>query len=62
MSDQRWRKSSYSSTNPDCVELAVGVEVARVRDTKNREAGTLSFSPAAFAAFLSDLKGDSRYA
>jgi hypothetical protein len=29
----RWRKSSYSSTGTDCVELAA--DLAKVRDSKN---------------------------
>lgn len=51
-----WRKSSYSSSNPDCVELAVTPHETRVRDTKNRGGGTLSFPRGAFAAFLGSLK------
>ncbi|MBP2334371.1 hypothetical protein JOF41_000549 [Saccharothrix coeruleofusca] len=56
MPDQQWRKSSYSSTNPQCVELLVGLGSTAVRDSKNRDAGTLSFSRAAFAAFLVGVK------
>ncbi|GGP41497.1 DUF397 domain-containing protein [Saccharothrix coeruleofusca] len=56
MPDQRWRKSSYSSSNAECVELLVGLGYTAVRDTKNRDAGTLSFSRAAFAAFLVGVK------
>ncbi|RKT54013.1 DUF397 domain-containing protein [Saccharothrix australiensis] len=51
-----WRKSSHSSDNPDCVELAVTPVEVRVRDTKQRHGGTLRFSSGAFAAFLTGLK------
>jgi hypothetical protein len=51
-----WRKSSFSSSNPDCVELAITPDETRVRDTKQRAGGTLRFPSAAFAAFLEGLK------
>ncbi|SDH82669.1 protein of unknown function [Actinokineospora alba] len=36
-----WRKSSFSTHQYDCVEVAYSA-VARVRDSKNPEAGTLT--------------------
>ena len=56
MNDQSWRKSSRSTSEAQCVELAVGERVAGVRDTKNRDGGTLEFGAKAFAAFLADVK------
>ncbi|WP_367133376.1 DUF397 domain-containing protein [Saccharothrix sp. HUAS TT1] len=56
MINQRWRKSSRSASDAQCVELAVGERVAGVRDTKNRGGGTLVFGARAFAAFLTDVK------
>jgi hypothetical protein len=39
VNELRWRKSSYTSANGDCVELAHTLEL--VRDTKNRTGPTL---------------------
>jgi hypothetical protein len=36
--------------------LAIGERVAGVRDTKNRDGGTLEFGVRAFSAFLADVK------
>ncbi|WP_020666453.1 DUF397 domain-containing protein [Amycolatopsis nigrescens] len=49
----QWRKSSYSNGgDPDnCVEVAFVPGGVAVRDTKNRAAGYLAVSPAAWAAF-----------
>ncbi|XVS66694.1 DUF397 domain-containing protein [Actinosynnema sp. CA-299493] len=60
MPDQQrqWRKSTYSSTNPDCVELLVTPESAAVRDSKRPEGGELSFPRERFAAFVAGLKTD----
>ncbi|WP_245931266.1 DUF397 domain-containing protein [Actinokineospora auranticolor] len=53
MSGTEWRISSYSGTNANaCVELSVTPGVARVRDSKFRAAGELTFSPSSFAALL----------
>jgi Domain of unknown function (DUF397) len=51
-----WRKSSYSASNGDCVEVGRwdSAEV-RVRDTKNRTAGTLAFTAPPWRAFLTTL-------
>ena len=53
-----WRKSSYSSNGGgECVEvgdLTVGAVV--VRDTKDRDGGTLNFSATAWSAFVGSLK------
>lgn len=43
-----WRKSTYSgSSGGDCVEVADAAPVVLVRDTKDRDCGTLTFSAAA---------------
>lgn len=55
--DADWRKSSYSDSNGgDCVETASGSDVILVRDTTNRDGGTLAFTVGAWAAFTIGLK------
>lgn len=46
-----WRTSSYSGNANECVEVALGAEQARIRDTKARGEGTLTFTTTGFAAF-----------
>ena len=51
-----WRKSTYSSNGGSaCIEVASAGDVL-VRDTTNRDGGTLSFTPGAWSAFLTGLK------
>lgn len=53
----RWRKSSYSGGNGgDCVEAADAPSMVLVRDTTNRDGGTLTFSAAAWRTFTGELK------
>lgn len=50
--EAKWRKSSYSNASGgDCVEVALDVQAAGVRDSKN-PGPQLAFSRAAFRAFL----------
>jgi hypothetical protein len=52
-----WRKSSYSgSTGGQCVELASGSALVLVRDTTDRDGGTLASSAGAWRAFTADVK------
>ena len=52
-----WRKSSYSGSNGgNCVETASGNGVVLVRDTTNRESGTLAFTVGAWQTFLETLR------
>ncbi|WP_326837775.1 DUF397 domain-containing protein [Amycolatopsis rhabdoformis] len=55
MQTVRWRTSSYSTANSNCVEVAVAERVG-VRDTKNREAGQLTVSREAWQGVLGALQ------
>lgn len=50
-----WRTSSYTGSQGNCVEVGTAQNGVVIRDTKNREAGSLSVSPAAWRAFVADL-------
>ena len=52
-----WRKSSYSGSNAGgCLETASGSGLILVRDTTNRDGGTLAFSAAAWERFLGTIR------
>ena len=52
-----WRKSSYSGNGGEqCVETAGGDGAILVRDTTDRNGGTLAFTAGAWAAFTAGLK------
>ena len=51
-----WRKSSYSGNQTNCVEVGRLGDTTAVRDTKNRDAGWISATPAQWADFLAALK------
>lgn len=46
----RWRKSSRSGSQSNCIEIASSLD--RVRDSKNPAGVVLQVTPAALAAFL----------
>ena len=51
-----WRKSSRSGGGNDCVELVVAGAGTAVRDSKQPEAGHLSFAGTGWDAFLGVVK------
>lgn len=52
-----WRKSTYSGGNGgSCVETASGDGVVMVRDTTDRDGGTLAFPADAWRAFAAGIK------
>lgn len=56
----RWRTSSYSFSNGQCVEVGQGQAVVAVRDTRQEHPGSartaLKFTPAAWRRFTARLK------
>lgn len=56
-----WQVSTRTGGNGNCVEKLIPLDSGgqvRVRDTKNRAAGSLAFTPAVWTAFLGRLKQD----
>jgi hypothetical protein len=55
--DSSWRKSTYSgSDGGSCIETAGTAGLILVRDTTDRDGGTLSFPVTAWSAFTANLK------
>jgi hypothetical protein len=51
-----WRKSSYSSSNSNCVEVAVAGTCVAVRDAKDPDGPVLLCTRAGMAAFIAGVK------
>jgi hypothetical protein len=52
-----WRKSSYSGNGGgECVEAGQTSGAVLVRDTTDRDGGTLSFAPGTWDAFVTSLR------
>ena len=57
LSRAKWRMSSYSGTNGNCLEVAADSKARLlVRDTKDREGPVPSFWPRAWQQFAAQLK------
>lgn len=53
-----WRRSSRSSGNGACVEVAAAAGVVAVRDSKQSDGPALLFSPREWRRFLDSTGGD----
>jgi hypothetical protein len=62
MTDQTWRKSSFSGSQAQCVEVADAASAVMVRDTQDPDGGTLALSADAWRAFTSKIKSALREA
>lgn len=51
-----WRRSSYSYSGNNCLEVAQLGGTFAVRDSKNPDRGQLSLSTDAWLAFVADIK------
>ncbi|MFI9828128.1 DUF397 domain-containing protein [Streptomyces sp. NPDC051913] len=51
-----WRKSSYSGTSGECVEMAPFPTHIAIRDSKTPSLPPLRVTPATFTAFLNSLR------
>lgn len=56
LSAAQWRKSSYSGTASNCVEVAYAERVAGVRDSKKADGPVLVFPESRWADFLAGQK------
>jgi hypothetical protein len=54
---RQWRKSSYSGTSANCVEVCTSqADTVAVRDSKDREGPELEFTGPAWSAFVEAIK------
>ncbi|MFI0468841.1 MULTISPECIES: DUF397 domain-containing protein [Saccharopolyspora] len=51
-----WRKSSRSNGAQNCVEIALAAGLVGVRDTKDRDGGTLVFRRRQWQDFIAGLR------
>ena len=51
-----WRKSSRSGGSGNCVEIGDAARMVLVRDTTDRDGGTVAFTAEAWQKFVSGIK------
>ena len=51
-----WRVATYTGGNGNCVEVGDADRAILVRDTKDRDGGTLTFQAATWQSFTNALK------
>jgi Domain of unknown function (DUF397) len=57
LSTAKWRKSSFSGANNNCVEIADNLPgIVAIRDSKNPDSPALTVTPAHWAAFTAAVK------
>ena len=52
-----WRKSSYSGSEANCVEVGNAAGLVKIRDTKDRQGLALTMSADAWRRFMTGIKG-----
>jgi hypothetical protein len=57
-STPQWRKSSRSTDQPNCVEVAVTAVTVAVRDSKHPTGGTLIVPPSTWTDFTAALRAN----
>lgn len=56
-SSDAWKKSSLSSYNTNCVEVAgLSSDIIKVRNSKNPQAGVLNFTTGEWDAFIGGVR------
>lgn len=56
MAEAQWATSSYTTNSRACVEVALVSEFASVRDSKDRDGGTLVFGREQWRSFVAGIK------
>ena len=51
-----WRKSSFSSSNSDCVEIAPTDDGVMIRNSNDLDQGVMTFTRAELSAFIAGAK------
>ncbi len=58
LSTPQWRKSSRSTDQPNCVEVAITAAAVAVRDSKHPTGGALAVPPPTWTAFTTALRAN----
>ena len=56
VNEPAWRVATYTGSSGDCVEVGDTDHAILVRDTKDRNGGTLTFTAATWQSFANSLK------